>query len=321
MTEDYACDDNITLNGVDIAYQCHGEIENPTVLMIHGLSSPLSAWPISLVKGIVRQGFHVVLLDNRDMGKSSIIADPKIPNLLWTAIKMKFGFSAKVPYQLEDMMNDALALLDHLNINKVHVVGASMGGMIAQLIAIHHPDRLHTLTSIMSTTGTKRLPPIPEEVNKQLALKPKSKSFDDRLAYHMNKWRVIGSPDFPASEEYLTDYVGGLLERGITAKGTIRQLLAIMTASNRESLLMSVKVPTLVLHGDKDVLVNVEGGKATAQCIPDAHLKIYSGMGHDFPLELVPEMIKDIVQFIHTSDTFTNTDNTLHNKEVSYEPL
>ncbi|MGB0938155.1 MAG: alpha/beta fold hydrolase [Colwellia sp.] len=291
-------EESVLLNGVNIAYQCHGSNDKPTILLIHGLASPLTGWPPALVDNFVEQGFHVVLLDNRDMGKSSLVDDVKIPHFIWTALKLKFGFKSKVPYQLEDLMNDTIALLDHLELDKVHVIGASMGGMISQLMAINHPERLLSLTSIMSTTGNKRLPKISADINKQLAKKPKSSSFEDLLAYHKNKWRIIGSPAYPATPEQLERYVTGLLERGISSKGTIRQILAILAASNREPLLKEVKTPSLILHGDSDVIVHVDGAKATAKYIPNSKLKIYPGMGHDIPVMLIDDITTDIVNFI-----------------------
>jgi len=304
MIETNFTESNVITNGVDISYQLHGNANNPTVLLIHGLATPLTGWPTDFVKGFVDKGFQVLLLDNRDIGKSKILGESTYLNIIWTIVKFKFGFSSRVPYQLDDMMEDIVALLDHLQLNKVHLIGASMGGMIAQLLAIHHPKRVQTLTSIMSTTGTKNIPPIDLSIRKQLISIPKSRAYQDRLAYHLNNWRVVGSPNYPATEQYLTDYVDSLIKRGITIRGTLSQILAIMVARNRESLLKSVNIPSLILHGDSDGLVHVDGGKATAKAIPDAQLKIYPGMGHDFPRELVPNIVDDIVQFI-----FQNNDD------------
>jgi len=303
MIETNFIESNVVANGVDIAYQLHGDAKNPTVLLVHGLGTPLTGWPTSMVKGFVNKGFQVLLLDNRDIGKSTILAKPTLPTIVWTIIKLKLGFSAQVPYRLDDMMEDIIALLDHLQFNKVHIIGASMGGMIAQLLAIHHPTRLQTLTSIMSTSGTKNLPPIDWLIKKQFISIPKSVDYHDRLAYHMNNWRVIGSPNYPASEPYLTNYVDSLIKRGITFRGTLSQILAIMVARNRESLLKLVNIPSLILHGDSDRLVPVEGGKATANAIPFAQLKIYPGMGHDFPIELVPEILDDIIEFTYDNNS------------------
>jgi pimeloyl-ACP methyl ester carboxylesterase len=185
--------------------------------------------------------------------------------------------------------------LDVLNLAEVHVVGASMGGMIAQLMAIHYPQRVKTLTSIMSTTGNKKLSAIDKNIRDTLAQKPASEDYQDWMHYHVKKWQVIGSPGYPSSDTYLHHYVESMLQRGITAKGTLRQLLAILAAGNRDNALSKLDIPSLVIHGDRDGLVNVAGGKATANAIPNAKLKIYPGMGHDFPAELIPSIVDDII--------------------------
>ena len=290
------------VNGVEIAYQLHGSPSQSTVMLIHGLGTPLSGWPQMLVDQFVAQGHQVLLFDNRDMGKSELLDKLPIPNMLWFMLKYKAGFGVRAPYQLEDMMSDTIGLLNELGLAKVHVVGASMGGMIAQLIALHHPQRVSSLCSIMSTTGTKKLPPMSDNVKNIIMQKPKSSNYEDRKEYHVNKWKAIGSPDYPSSEEYLNEYVDGTLKRGITAKGTTRQMLAIMTASDRTSALSQVNIPTLVIHGKSDELVNVYGGKATANAIPNAKLKIIEGMGHDFPLQLVPELALEIASHIRQSE-------------------
>ena len=302
----------VNVNGVDIAYQLHGDKQHPTLALIHGLGAPLTAWPKAMVEQLVEQGFQVLLFDNRDIGKSEQLNHLKMPNLAWLMFKLKLGLPIKVPYKLEDMMTDTIALLDELQLEKVHIVGASMGGMIAQLLTINHPERVHTLTSIMSTTGNKKLPRMTEEVKQNFAEKPASHSEADILKFNMTKWQVIGSPDYPAEHEYLTEFVKGLLERGITAKGSLRQMLAIMATKNREKRLAKINTPTLVLHGDADPLIRVECGKATAAAIPNAKLITYPGMGHDCPIELIPSIVKDIVT--HTRE-YTNA-NTDKSKEV-----
>ena len=176
-----------------------------------------------------------------------------------------------------------------------------MGGMIAQLMAIHHPRRVKTLTSIMSTTGYKKLPRIDKNIRETLMQKPVSKDYKDQMDYHIKKWQVIGSPDYPCTETDLQQYVESMLQRGITAKGTIRQMLSIMATGNREDALSKLDIPSLVIHGDQDGLVNLAGGKATAQAIPNAKLKVYPGMGHDFPVELIPNIVDDIVAHVNTN--------------------
>ena len=291
----------INVNSVDIAYQLHGNSSQPTLLLIHGLSTPLTGWPKAMVDAFVAANFQVLLLDNRDVGRSEQLDHFSIPNMGWIIAKLKLGLSIKTPYQLEDMMQDVVALLDALNLAEVHVVGASMGGMIAQLMAIHHPRRVKTLTSIMSTTGYKKLPRIDKNIRKTLMQKPVSKDYKDQMDYHIKKWQVIGSPDYPCTETDLQQYVESMLQRGITAKGTIRQMLSIMATGNREDALSKLDIPSLVIHGDQDGLVNLAGGKATAQAIPNAKLKVYPGMGHDFPVELIPNIVNDIVTHVNTN--------------------
>lgn len=293
--------DTKNVNGIDIAYEILGEPSAPTIMLISGLSTPLTAWPNSLVEQFIKSGFRVLLLDNRDIGRSQLLSHLPIPNMLWILLKLKLGLAIKVPYRLEDMMKDVVSLMDALNIDKAHVVGVSMGGMIAQLMAIYHPSRVETLTSIMSMTGDKSLPPMDKNVQKTLNTKPVSNDYADRRNYHINKWRAIGSPKYPAPEAYLGEYVDNMLARGVTAQGTLRQLLAIMAADNRESALTTLSMPSLVIHGDSDPLINVAGGKATAKVIPNAKLKIYQGMGHDFPKELIPNIANDIISIAKSS--------------------
>ena len=301
MKDNSEFDSNSNVNGVDIAYQLHGDASHPTLLLIHGLSTPLNGWPSAMVKLFVAEGYQVLLLDNRDAGRSAQLDHLSIPKLGWVMLQYKLGLSIKAPYQLEDMMQDVVALLDSLKLYEVHVVGASMGGMIAQLMAIHYPQKVKTLTSIMSTTGYKKLPPIAKNIRDALAHKPASKEHKDLMDYHIKKWQVIGSPDYPSSDIYLHEYVEGMLQRGITSKGTLRQMLAIMAAKSRQPELAKLTVPSLVIHGDSDGLVNVAGGRATADAIPNAKLKIYPGMGHDFPVELIPNIVEDIVAHINTN--------------------
>lgn len=293
-------DTTAQVNGIELAYQVHGNEQDPVLLLIHGLSTPLTGWPSNMVNSFVEQGFRVLLVDNRDIGKSLLLDHLKIPNFVWFLLKKKFGFSANPPYQLDDMKNDIVALLKHLEISKVHVVGASMGGMIAQLLAIYHPELVETLTSIMSTTGDKTLPKMDKEVGAELAKKPKSNEYQDRLEFHTKKWQLLGGDTYQEDSDVLNDYVESMVKRGITAKGTARQILAIICADDRTLLLNQLTLPSLVLHGDADMLVKVDCGKATAAAIPNSKLKIYPNMGHNFPSQLVPRIVQDIVQFIQS---------------------
>jgi pimeloyl-ACP methyl ester carboxylesterase len=211
MNENSKFDRSINVNGVDIAYQLHGNALHPTLLLIHGLSTPLNGWPIAMVELFVAQGYQVLLLDNRDVGRSEQLDHLFIPKVSLCVFKLKLGLAIKVPYQLEDMMQDTVALLDALKLPEVHVVGASMGGMIAQLMAIHYPHRVTTLTSIMSTTGCKKLPEIDKKIRETLMQKPASKNYKDLMHHHIKIWRVIGSPNYPDSNSYLHEYVDCML--------------------------------------------------------------------------------------------------------------
>lgn len=286
----------VKVNGVNIAYQLHGIPSNPTILLIHGLSTPLTGWPIELINLLVAANFQVLLLDNRDIGRSEDLNHLGLPNLVWTLFKYKMGRSLKVPYQLHDMAKDVSALIAELNLSKVHAVGASMGGMIAQLLAIHHPQQIKTLTSIMSTTGNPELPTVHRSIRPLLISKPKSRQFEDVLNHHVSKWRAIESPDYPAASPYLQNYVQSMLQRGIPSRGAARQFLAILAAENREPALSKITTPSLVIHGDSDKLVHVAGGRATAESIPNSKLKIYPGMGHDLPVQLIPSIASEIIQ-------------------------
>jgi pimeloyl-ACP methyl ester carboxylesterase len=298
MNKGLRLEDTINVNSVDIAYQLHGDPAHPTLLLIHGLSTPLTGWPSAMIERFVAAGYQVLLLDNRDVGRSQQLHHLPTPNMLWLMLKLKVGRSINAPYQLEDMMRDVIALLDALKLSEVHVVGASMGGMIAQLIAIHYPQRVTSLISIMSTTGYKALPAVDKNISQILMQKPASTDYKDCMDYHIKKWQVIGSPDYPQSDAYIHEYVDSILQRGITGQGTLRQFLAIMVAGNRQDALARLSIPSLVIHGDSDGLINVAGGKATAEAIPNAKLKIYPGMGHDFPLELIPNIVDDIIAHV-----------------------
>lgn len=289
---------NATVNGVDIAYQIVGASHSPTLLLIHGLSTPLTGWPTKMVHAFVEQGYRVLLVDNRDIGKSQLCDHLGVPNLLWIMLKKKFGFRTKPPYFLDDMKNDIVALLRHLSIDHVHVIGASMGGMIAQLLAIYHPELVQSLTSIMSTTGDKSLPKMDKKVAKELAKTPKSKAMEDRVQYHINKWKLLAGDIYKETPDELRQYVKSMLDRGITGKGTNRQILAILAADDRTQMLNELKAPTLVLHGAGDMLVKVVCGEETAAAIPQSELKIYPEMGHNFPTQLIPEITQDIIQFV-----------------------
>ena len=274
------------VNNVNIAYTTYGSVDDPVILLIMGLGLPAAAWPPLYIDDLVARGHRVVTFDNRDIGESQLFDDKKPPNLLWQLIRDKLGLRVKSEYLLADMADDSLGVLDALQIDAAHVVGASMGGMIAQLLALNYPERVLSLTSIMSTTGARDLPEATKEVKKAIVSGgARARTREQRLAHFIKIWKLIGSPAYPASEEQVQDLMGRLVAAGITSDGTARQLLAIAASPDRTPRLPSLAMPTLVLHGEEDPLVPVECGRATAAAAK-SEIVTFPGMGHDLPEQL-----------------------------------
>jgi pimeloyl-ACP methyl ester carboxylesterase len=281
----------ITANGIQLEYETHGDPANPPLLLIMGLGAQLTLWPIELVEALVARGYYVIRYDNRDIGLSQKFHGTKVQDIRWIAAKRLIGLRSRLPYRLTDMADDAAALLTALGIESAHVAGASMGGMIAQLLAIHHPARVRSLTSIMSTTGNPRLPfPQSEALKVLLDRPPADASSDQAIAMGIRVARVIGSPGYPADEDRLRARVVANFERSFYPEGARRQLAAAIDDGDRRMRLRAVTAPTLVLHGVDDPLIPVEGGRDTAANIQGARLHEIKGMGHDLPLELVDEV-------------------------------
>lgn len=281
----------INANGIAIEYETHGDPANPPLLLIMGLGAQLTLWPIELVEALVARGFYVIRHDNRDIGLSEKFGHGGVPNFRRVALMRLFGLRARLPYRLTDMADDAAALLAALGIDSAHIVGGSMGGMIAQLLAIHHPQRVRTLTSIFSTTGNPRLPrPRPEAMNALLDRAPANATLEQVIPIGIRVARAIGSPAYPTPEERLRERIARDYARSFYPEGPARQIAAIMDDGDRRKRLRRVTAPTLVIHGTDDPLVPVEGGRDTAKAIPGAKLHEIPGMGHDLPLELVDEI-------------------------------
>lgn len=212
--------------------------------------------------------------------------------MLRSLIRKRLGLSVRPPYTLRDMADDAIGVLDHLEINSAHWVGASMGGMIAQILAAEYPHRSHSLTSIMSTTGNPALPQTSWKVSKQLLSRPSSSNEIDYLAHALQTWALIGSPDYPPSKEELTERILRSVRRCYSPKGFRNHMAAIIESGDRRGMLRKIALPTLVIHGKADVLVPVEGGLDTAEQIKNAELKLVDGMGHDLPRQLTPKFAR-----------------------------
>jgi pimeloyl-ACP methyl ester carboxylesterase len=274
---------------VELCYETFGRAGDPAMLLIMGLSTQMIAWHDDFCAQLAERGFFVVRFDNRDVGRSTKLRDRKPPSLRQLALRDRRGAA----YTLADMADDAIGLLDHLEIDRAHVVGASMGGMIAQTVAIHHPGRVLSLVSIMSNTGARwsgqpalRLYPV------LLGRSPR-----DRDAYverTVKVFKAIGSPDFELDEDDLRATAGRSYDRGISASGSGRQLAAIIAETDRAPELRRLDVPALVIHGTKDRLVAPSGGRNTAKAIPNAELMMVEGMGHDLPRAAWPQILAGI---------------------------
>ncbi len=293
---------SIKANGIDIHYEDHGDKNAPPMLLIMGFGAQLTLWPIELVDALVERGFRVIRYDNRDIGLSHKFDGVKAPGIIKMTILNKFGITPKVPYTLADMADDGAGLLEALGIEQAHIVGASMGGMIAQHVAAKHADKAKSLTSIFSTTGNPKLPAAKKEAMKVLITRPASMEEDVLVEHGMKLSRTIGSPAYPAEEDRLRTRVRETVRRSVYPEGPTRHLSAIVADGDRRSMLKDVTVPTLVLHGEDDPLVPVEGGRDTAASIPGAHIKTYPGWGHDLPMELVESIANDIASHAKAHD-------------------
>ena len=278
----------ITANGIQLEYETHGDPANPPLLLIMGLGAQLTLWPIELVEALVARGYHVIRYDNRDIGLSQKFGEHGVPNFRRVALMRLFGLNAKIPYRLSDMAADAVGLLDALGIAKAHVVGASMGGMIAQLVAADYPERVLSLTSIMSTSGSRKVPPArPAAMKALLDRAPPGATLEDVIPIGLRVSKAIGSPGYPADETRTRERIERDYRRSFYPEGAVRQITAVVDSGDRRKALRRIGAPTLVIHGTDDPLVPVEGGRDTAANIRGAALLEIPGMGHDLPLALV----------------------------------
>lgn len=279
------------IEGLHLYYEDWGEESAPVILLIMGLGAQLVAWPDEFVRLLVQGGYRVIRYDNRDVGLSAKVKHKgRFQPIRNAYVRAKLGFKVAAPYTLKDMARDAVALMDELAIESAHLVGASMGGMIAQLVAARHPHKARSLVSLMSSSGAPWLPGGKLKLLLRMVTKPPSTETDVLLAHYMQTMRMMGSPGFPMSREEMKARTHRWIERAYHPAGTARQMLAIMATGSRVKYLRRIQVPTLVIHGRADPLVPVAHGKHTASCIPDAELEIIDGMGHDLPPALLPRL-------------------------------
>jgi pimeloyl-ACP methyl ester carboxylesterase len=274
-------------NGIELAYEAFGQPSARPLVLVMGLGAQMIAWPEEFCAALVERGFFVVRFDNRDAGLSTHLHDAPAPDLR----AILSGDPSSVPYALEDMADDVAGLLDALGIASAHVVGVSLGGMIAQTVATRHPDRVRSLISIMAAPSLE----LDEAGLAMLSAEP-ARTREEAVDQTVQLFRLVGSPGYAFDEARIADVAGRSYDRAYHPAGSVRQRLAIHVSGDRTEALRGVRVPTMVVHGEADPLVPVAGGKATAQAIPDAELLILPGMGHDLPRELGPTIIDAITR-------------------------
>ena len=263
----------------------------PTVLLTMGLGLQWVAWPEAFVDALRRAGHRVVRYDNRDIGLSSHLDDLGQPNMPWQFVKHKLGFSPTHPYTLQDMAQDALGILDALGVDRAHLIGVSMGGMISQRMAATAPQRVRSLTSVMSSSGAPGLPGPSAAVSKAMMQRPASFDPQDIVAHTLALFRVIGSPAYPQDATHLRERLLAGVLRSYHPQGVVRQTLAVVADTDRHTLLPRITCPTLVIHGTADPLVPLACGEDTARRIPGARFHAIAGMGHDWPPALIPQWL------------------------------
>src|SRR3954469_9937053 len=278
---------------LEIAYETFGDAGDPPILLVMGLATQMIGWPDEFCAGLADRGYFVVRFDNRDIGLSTHLDSAGAPDIL----AVLGGDASSVPYGLADLADDAVGLLDALGLDSVHLIGASMGGMIAQLVALRHPARVRSLTSIMSTTGDPSVGG-PSEAALALLLAPAARDRDAAVQRAIDTYRVIGSPGFEFDESALRERAGLSFDRAYEPAGGPRQLGPALPTPDRTRALKGIFVPTLVIHGSDDALVDVSGGRATAAAVPGAELLVVDGMGHDLPRAMWPEITDRITALI-----------------------
>ena len=286
-----------TANGIEIEYETAGDRKDPALLLVMGLGAQLTIWPDALVDALARQGFFVVRFDNRDTGLSTDFGSWGLPNIPEAIGKAMKGEKVDAPYLLKDMAADAVGLLDALGIDKAHMVGASMGGMIVQIVAAQFAGRTRSMVSIYSTSGRPGLPTGKPEALAMLTSQPEGPTREQRIAHGMKLRRAIAGSAYPIPEAEMRAFVERNVDRRWYPEGSARQYLSVIASGDRVELLKTIRVPTLVLHGEEDPLLPVECGRDVARLVPGAEIETYPGWGHDFPSQMIPTLVDRIAGF------------------------
>ncbi|MGI9303922.1 MAG: alpha/beta fold hydrolase [Gammaproteobacteria bacterium] len=281
----------VEVNKLRLAYESFGAEDAPMILLIHGLATQMLAWPTSLCETIAAEGYRVVRFDNRDIGLSSTLDELGKPNIPWLALQSWLGVEPNPPYMVRDMADDAFTLMRALGAETAHVVGASMGGMIAQHMGALHPDRIQTLTMIMSSSGAKGLPDTRKDLQKLMASPPLDDDPEAAIQHALRFWQAIASPAYPPDPSTLEAFVRACAARCAPGGANeTRHLAAVIADGSRVDILRRIRIPALVIHGDADPLVPLECGADIARHIPNSRLEIVVGMGHDLPVQLVDRL-------------------------------
>ena len=285
---------NIGSSRIEIAYECFGDDTAPPVLLIMGLGGQLIGWSEGFCTELVNRRLRVIRFDNRDVGLSTHLSSAPIPDFKAALA----GDTSSAAYNLSDMAADTIGLLDALDLSSAHIVGASMGGFIAQTIAIEYPERVRSLTSMMATTGDLSVGQPSPEVMRMLFSGSSPKTREEVIEKAVAASRLVGSPGFPRDEEEVRERAGLAFDRSYDQLGTMRQSIAVLASGNRTEQLRSIKVPTLVIHGADDRMCDVSGGRATASAIVGAELEVIEGMGHNLPRVLWPRIASLITNLV-----------------------
>jgi pimeloyl-ACP methyl ester carboxylesterase len=283
----------IVANGIPLEYEAYGRADGEPLLLIMGFGAQMTRWSPEFIKALTNEGYRVILHDNRDVGLSHHLDDAGEPDMQKVYGALMAGQKPDVPYTLDDMADDSVGLLEALGVERAHIVGASMGGMIAQMVAANHPERTLSLTSIMSSTGNPALPPAKPEAMAALtkpAVDP-AVNLDGHILSGLASQKVIGSPGYPTDEATLIQRLRADALRSYYPVGRSRQMAAIVASGDRRAALAGITAPTVVIHGADDPLVPLPGGEDTAATIPGAELHVIPGMGHDLPPALIPKIV------------------------------
>jgi pimeloyl-ACP methyl ester carboxylesterase len=282
----------LNANGIRIAFDTAGDPKAPPLLLVHGLGMPLTAWPEEYLEGLVELGFYVIRFDHRDCGLSTKFEQSGVPSLAVARLKSRLGWPVRAVYRLDDMAADAIGVLSALGVARAHVVGVSMGGMIAQIIAARYPQRVLSLTSLMSGSCRRGLPGPARPLRRLLARHPAAAFDVERtIDYGVALLRAIGSPAYPTPEKQLRKRVAHSVRRNYCPGGIVRQAVAIAASGERGAQLDAIIAPTLVIHGAADPLVPLACGEDITSRIPGARLEVIEGMGHDLPPQLAERLL------------------------------